>query len=262
MGASSRRAEIPATDRGRMTKDGRPSRIRDIRYFHGHIHKYLKDQEEAVAFGRRLAWLLNGEGFSAGAYHSLYLFLSSSLAAGQIQITEYGGDWWQRYVHAGVPRDFPDREDASDIVMCATVAALKAIRPDLTTMVDDAEQMVRTHRDNLRFLLKTRHMKRFTVDISFNIAVWPEPSLLFVALTDLSSGAYLEAPPTPMQFYPQAFDLVREIKIAAGSAAILPGESVSARVTSGRYGGAIVLPLSEFLPAVRPVQSKLVSRRG
>jgi hypothetical protein len=146
--------------------------------------------------------------------------------------------------------------------MYATVAALKAIRPDLTEMVNSAERMVRTHSDKLRFLLKTRHTKRFTVDISFNIAVWPEPSLLFVSLTDRSSGVYLEAPPTPMQFYAQAFDLVREIKIAADSATILPGESVSATVASAHYGGAIVRSISEFLPAVRPLQSKLVSRRG
>jgi hypothetical protein len=245
-----------------MTKDGRPSRIRDIRYFHGDIHKYLKDHEDAVAFGRRLAWLLNGEGFSLGAYHSLYIFLTPSLATGQTQITDYGGDWWQRYTHAGVPPDFPDREDVSEVVARATVAALKAIRPDFTTMVDGAQQMVRAHGENFRFLLKTRHTTRFTIDVSFNIAVWPEPSLLFVSLTDRSSGAYLEASPIPMQFYAQAFDLVGNIKIDAVSAAILPGQSVSARLTSGFCGGVIVKPISEFLPAVRPVQSKLVSRRG
>jgi hypothetical protein len=245
-----------------MTKDGRPSRIRDIRYFHGDIHRYLKGHEEAVAFGRRLAWLLNGEGFSLGAYHSLYIFLTPTLATGQTQITDCGGDWWQRYIHAGVPPDFLDTEDASEVVMCATVAALKAVRPDLMAMVDGAWKMVRAHGDNLRFLLKTRQTKRFTVDISFNIVVWPEPSLLFVSLTDRSTGAYFEAPPTPMQFYAHAFDLVGEVKIAAGSAAISPGRSVSARLTSGLHGGPIVRPVSEFLPAVQPVLSKLVSRRG
>jgi hypothetical protein len=81
-----------------MTKDGRPSRINDIRYFHGHKHKYLEGLRDAEAFGRRLAWLLNGEGFSLGAYHSLYIFLTPSLEPGVIQITDDGGDWWQCYL--------------------------------------------------------------------------------------------------------------------------------------------------------------------
>jgi hypothetical protein len=245
-----------------MTKDGRPSRINDIRYFHGHIHKYLEGLNDAVAFGRRLAWLLNGEGFSLGAYPSLYIFLTPSLEPGAIQITDYGGEWWQRYTHAGVPQDFPNTPDASELVLCATVAALKAIRPELSTLTEDSGQMVRKHGDDLRFLLKTRQTKRFIIDISFNIAIWPQPSLLFVSLTDRSSGAFLEAPPTPMRFYADAFHLAGAIKVADASAAILPNQSVSAMLTSALHGGPVVKSISEFSPRARPVLSKLVSRRG
>lgn len=245
-----------------MTKDGRPSRINDIRYFCGDIHKYLEGHNDAVAFGRRLAWLLNGEGFSLGAYLSLYIFLTPSLKPGAVQITDYGGDWWQRYTHVGVPQDFPNTRDASELVMCGTVAALKTIRPDLTTIVEDAEQMVRMHGDDLRFLLKTRQTKRFTIDISFNIAVWPHPSFLFVSLTDRSSGAFLEAPPIPVRFYAEAFDLVGAIKVTDAAAAILPNQSVGARLTSSHHGGSLVKAISEFLPRTRPMLSKLVKRRG
>ena len=243
-------------------KDGRPSRINDIRYFHGHIHKYLEGHEDAVAYGRRLAWFLNGEGFSLGAYHSLYILLTPSLEPGEIEITDYGGDWWQRYTYVGVPPDFPNTVDASDIVMRATVAALKAIRPDLATKIEDAEKTVRMHGDDLRFLLKTRQTKRYTVDISFNIAVWPNPSLLFVSLTNRSSGVFLEAPPTPMRFYADAFRLAGAIKIADGSAAVLPHESFSATLTSALHGCPVVKAICEFTPRVRPVLSKLVGRRG
>jgi hypothetical protein len=245
-----------------MTKAGQPSRINDIRYFHRNKTEYLKGHEDAVAFGRRLAWLLNGEGFSPGAYHSVYILLTSSLAPGDIQITNDGGDWWQRYTVAGVPPDFPDREDASELVMTATVAALKAIRPDLATMVEDAQQTVRAHGDSLRFLLKAHTTRRYAAEVSCNIAVWPQPSLLFISLTDRSSGAFLEAPPTPMQIYAHAFDLVGKIKITDASAEISPNQSVGARLASGLHGGPIVHPLSEFLPAVQPVLSKLVTRRG
>jgi hypothetical protein len=54
-----------------MTKDGRPSRINDIRLFAGERYMtspYLQGQEEAVAYARRMAWLLNGEEFSLGAF--------------------------------------------------------------------------------------------------------------------------------------------------------------------------------------------------
>jgi hypothetical protein len=245
-----------------MTKDGRPSRINDIRYFHGGIDKYLEGHNDAVAFGRRLAWLLNGEGCSLGSYPSLYILLTPSLEPGAIKVTDYGRDWWQRYTHVGVPQNFPNTGDASDLVTCGTVAALKAIRPDLTTIVESAEQTVRMHGDDLRFLLKTRQTKRFTIDISFNIAVWPQPSFLFVSLTDGSSGAFLEAPPIPMLFYTQAFDLAGAIKISDVAAAILPNQSVGARLTSSMYGGPLVKAITEFHPRTKPPLSKLVKRRG
>jgi hypothetical protein len=245
-----------------MTKDGRPSRIRDIRYFHGSRYKYLRDHEDALAFGRRLAWLLNGEGFSPGAYHSVYIFLTSSLAPGEIRLTDDGGTWWQRYTEAGIPTDFPDRKDASELMMSATVAALKAIRPEAATMVEDAQKTVRAYGDGLRFVLKTHATERLGVEVSCNIAVWPQPSLVFVSLTDRSSRAYPEASPIPLQFYAQAFDLVGRIKITATSVEISPNQSVAARLTSELCEGPIVKPISEFLPVARPVQSKLVSRRG
>src|SRR5262245_46674294 len=119
-----------------MTKDGRPSRITDIRYFHGDRHAYLKGHEDAVAFGRRIAWFLNGEGFSLGAYPQLYLLLTPTLDVGAIEVTDCGGEWWQRYTHVGVPCDFSSRADTAELVRQGTVAALKAIRPDLISLIE------------------------------------------------------------------------------------------------------------------------------
>jgi hypothetical protein len=146
--------------------------------------------------------------------------------------------------------------------MRETAAALKAIRRDLATTVDDADKIVKAHGDDLRFLLKTRQSKHFTIDIYFSIAVWPEPSLLFVSLTNRSSGAFLEAPPTPVRFYAEAFDLAGAIKVADAAITIFPNQSVSARLTSALHGGPVVKAISAFSPKVRPVLSKLVSRRG
>ena len=244
-----------------MMKDGRPSRINDIRYFGPNKNVYLEGHHDAVAFGRRLAWYLNGEGFSLGAYHSLYILFTSTLAPGAIQITDEGGDWWQRYTYVGVPEGFPNA-DAFELVVSGSVAALKAIRPDLAAMVQHAQQLTVLHGDNLRFLVKTRQTKRFVVDISFNISVWPEPSLLLVSLTDRQSGAFLEAPPIPMQFYAEAFDLVGAIQVTDTSVTIRPNPSFSAMLTSAQHGGPLIKAISKFLPKSRPVMSKLVKRRG
>lgn len=222
-----------------MTKDGRPSSINDIRYFNGTRDTYLEGHKDAVAFGRRVAWFLNGEGFSCGAYPSLYILLTSSLRPGEIRVTNDGGDWWQRYTHVGVPKDFPNVPDASELVKCGTVAALKTIRPDLTTIVEDAEKMVRTHGDDLRFLLQTHQTKRYVVDVYFNIPVGPEPAYLFTALTDRDSGEFLEGPPLPTGSLGGApFDYKGPIKITE-----------------------IEKTLSDFVPKERPIMSKLVKRR-
>lgn len=245
-----------------MTKDGRPSRINDIRYFHGETRHspYLKGHEEAVAFGRRLAWYLNGEGVSLGAYTALYILFTPSLAPGHIQITDDGGEWWQRYTHVGVPLDFPNVPDSSEIVTQGTIAALKAIRPDLANLISDAEQIVREQGDNLRFLLKTRETKQHIIDISCTIAVWPQPSHLVVSLSDRSTGAFLEAPPIPVQFYAEVFDLAGAIRVTKAEAA--PNQSFGARPTSAGFGAPLVKSLSEFLPGVRPAFSKLIKRRS
>jgi hypothetical protein len=244
-----------------MTKDGRPSRINDIRYFHPNKKVYLEGHHDVVAFGRRLAWYLNGEGFSLGAYHSLYIFFTPTLASGAIQITDEGGDWWQRYTHVGVPQDFPNA-NTRELVVSGTLAALKAIRPDLTAAVQHAEQLAVAHGDDLRFLVKTHQTKRYVVEISFNISVWPEPSLLFVSLTDRQSDTFLEAPPFAMQFYAEAFDLAGAIKVTDTSVTIRPHPSFSAMLTSARHGGPLVKMISQFLPKSRPAMSKLVRRRG
>jgi hypothetical protein len=247
-----------------MTSDGRPSRIYDIRYFYGATRdsRYLEGHQDAVAFGRRLAWLLNGEGVSLGSYTALYVLLTTSLAPGHIQITDEGGAWWQRYTQVGVSPDFPNVPDSSEVVMRGTIAAMKAIRPDIAPLIEDAEQIVREHRENLRFLLKTRQTKRFVVEISCGIAVWPQPSLLFVSLTDRSSDVFLEAPAVPVQFYDQAFDLAGAIRVTEAAVELRPNESVAAKMISTRNGGPIVKSLSEFEPRERPIFSKLIKRRS
>jgi hypothetical protein len=245
-----------------MTKDGRPSRICDIRYFHPERHSYLKGHEDGVAFGRRLAWFLNGEEFSVGAYTALYILLTPSIERGSVQITHSGGDWWQRYTIVGVPEEFPNVDDAENLIKHATIAALKTIRPDLTEVIENAARIAENNEGDLRFLLKTHKTKKFIIDISCNISVWPKESLLFLSITDLDSGAFLEAPPTPIKVYLDALGLAGAIKVTDSTISLLPNQSLAAQMAAARHGGSIEWAISEFLPREKPVLSRLIKPRG
>lgn len=244
-------------------KNGQPSRIVGIRYFHPTAYEYLEGHQEAVAYGRRLALLLNGEGLSLGAYHSLYLAFSPTHADGSIQVTDQGGDWWQRYTYIGVPRAFPDMPDAGELIMQGTVSALKTIRPDCAQMIDDADSLVRQHGSDLRFLLKTKQTKRHTVDVSFDISDWPAPSHFHVSVTDRSNGEVLDATPVPLKFYDEAHDLAGSVTLKDDVITVAAHRSFSAGFTGSHYSWPFTVKLDELVPATpHPVFSKQIHPRG
>jgi len=221
-----------------MTKDGRPALINDIRLFVGNssnCSSYLEGQDEAVAYGRRLAWFLNGEGISLGAFPALYVLFTPSLAPGLVRLTEDGGDWWQRYIHVGVTEDFPNVPDALEVAMVGIVNALVASRPDQVDTIRRAGAIAGDHREGLRFLLKRHETRKLVTEVSFNIGAWPKPSHLFISHTDKATGVYSEAEPIALWWYLEGFDLLRGI----------------------RRKDAVNLKES-----CRPVMSKLVKRRG
>ena len=247
-----------------MTKDGRPSRINDIRLLVGERpgHSYVEGQEEAVAFARRLAYVLNGEGFSLGAHSALYILFTPSLAPGEIRVTDFGGDWWQRYTDIGVAPGFLDGASAFQNIATSVVAALKAVRPDLESMIDEAAKIVLTHGDELRLLARVRETKSVTVEVSFVLAPHPKPSQLFVSLTDRSTGEYFEAAPVPLLLYNQAFALSSSIRVSTGRIELSPGKSIFAKLSSMLHGGPLGSELSEFQPRPRPQFSKLIKPRA
>lgn len=197
-------------------KDGRPSRIFDIRYFIGAQRAsspYLEGQDDAQAFGQRLVWFLNSEELSLGAYHSLYLCFSPEIEPGQVRITDDGGDWWQRYTYVGVPTGFPDDEDSCEIAMQGTIAALKAIRPDCADLIDHADETVREYGNTLRFLIGSKSYKRYDLDIACTISARPEPSYLIARLTDRKTDVAVEAQPLPLGFPQECFNLSGSIRL-------------------------------------------------
>ena len=249
-----------------MTKDGRPSLLNDIRYFYGSSwlgNSYLKDREDVVAFGRRIALFLNGESVSLGAYSALYLQFNPNLKLGEIKITEDGGDWWQRYTYVGVPSNFLEMANASEFAISATTKALKAIRKDLSSKIERASRIVEEQGENLRFLIRSHQSKQFVVEVSCNIAEWKSPSYLCIGLTDRQNGEYLEAAPVPLKFYQDAFHLAGSIKIDGLEVSVLPKTSFSAQFTANNYANWLSKPVSEFTQIEkRPVLSGLIKLRG
>lgn len=202
-----------------MTKDGRPSLITDIRLFVGNSStdcSYLKNHEEGVAFGRRMGFYLNGEGFSLGSFPALYVLFTSAEEDGSVRVADDLHEWWFRFVRVGVPENFPDVPNASEIVQKGVTATLLAVRPDQTDVVRRADAVVRRYGKDLRFLLQRREMAKLVLEISFNIEAWPRPSFLFISQTDKATGVYQEADPIPLGFYDEGFDLISGIRLQDG----------------------------------------------
>jgi hypothetical protein len=199
-----------------MTKDGRPSLLNDIRLFAGESsfrNSYLQGLEEAVAYGRRMAWFLNGEGVSVGAFPALYVLFTSLLTPGSVQVTNDGGEWWQRYVHVGVTEDFPNVSNVLEVIMQGIVHALLALRPDQADTILHADTVVREHQDGLRFLIRRRETRKIVTEISFSIEAWPKPSYMFIAYTDKTTGTYSEADPIALDWYMEAFSALSRIRL-------------------------------------------------
>lgn len=179
-----------------MTKDGRPSRLSDIRLFAGVTHQYLDGFSDVVAFAQRLAWFLNSENFSIGAHTHMYVFFSRSTPIGKTSVSIEGGDWWFKYTHVGAPRELTRTPETVRLLEEGVVAALKANRPDQAGLIDEAVAQVRTHGGGLRFLLKVKELRVFRFEAAVTIGDWKvEPTRLHVLRTDKQTGALADGPP-------------------------------------------------------------------
>ena len=153
-------------------------------------------------------------------------------------------------------------DDADEVVVAGTVQALLAIRPDQSELIRNAVHLVRTRGENLRFLLKRHKTKKRTVEVSFSIAAWPQPSHLHVSIIDGAGGTYSEAAPVPLRFYDEAFDLAGTVRVSEAATTVEPNDSFSAKLASAERGGPLSFDLTAFAPGERPATSQAVKRRG
>lgn len=198
-------------------RNGQPSPISDIRYFFGSKsnHNYFEDVVIS-SYGDRLAWYLNSEKISLGAYNSLYVLFSPEIPIGEITIDDYQGgkeDWWFNYVRIGVEKDFNLNECRREYAFKKTVEALKLLLPNDKELVEEADHTIRQYGSELRFLVREKDYKRYDLKVGVTIAVHPEPSCLYVTITDRESGHTSETSPIPVGFHDGAFDEASSVRL-------------------------------------------------
>ena len=233
-----------------MSRDGRPSRLKDLRLFGGDAER------EAEAFGRRLAWWLNGEGFSIGHEPALYVILDPGLPDGETaakppRFTPH--DWWFREVTVGCP----DSDDP-DAASAAIVSSLRALRPDAAQVIDRAAQTVLSAGDGCRFLLKTTETASAVVEVSTTIGTWRNPSLLYAGITEKATGTYREAGPVELSFYDNGVLLAGQVKATRTRVRLVPRTSTPAQIVAQEHGGGVSWRNDDFTDAERPATSGLL----
>lgn len=189
-------------------RNGKASLIFDIRYFSGRASSYLRD-DSVTAYGRRLAWYLNSQTISLGAYHSLYIHFDTAMPSGEIAIDPYtaGGElWWLRNAHVGVAQSFPNVEHVGAIAAQGSILVLQTMLPHANAIIQQADIFVRQHASDLRFLLRETAYSRYTLKIAVTISAHPEPSYLYVTLVENATGMQAETSGLPIGPYCNGFD--------------------------------------------------------
>lgn len=244
-----------------MTRDGRPSRIKDLRLFcPGEDRPGIR---EAAAFGRRLAWWLNGEDFAIGHEPALYVTLDQELPAGVVRAKPQRltpDDWWFRETSVGVPESFPGEDDLA-VATSGILACLKALQPGSSELIDRAAETVIAAGDTARFLLRVKESSKDTLEISTTIGTWDGPSLLYAGLTDKATGQYREAPPMELRFYDDGVALAGKVKVDRRRVDLTPRTSTPARMVADQHGGGVAWQIDDFTEAQRPTISVLLKFR-
>ena len=231
-----------------MTQTGEPSLISDIRYFLGGQYRYLEGLHELDAFGRRLAFWLNTERISLGAYHSLYLLFSPSLKAGDVVYSDIAAFWWHRYVSVGVPRAFPNMANALSLGRTRTCEAMCALRPQDKARIEAACRHVEAVGDSIRFTVLESTLKASILRAAVTIGVFPGPSHLYVSIEDRISGTLRESPPMPIGFYDAAFDLAGRIRQEADEIVLEARTSSRAAYVAREFDWPLRIAIATFSP--------------
>lgn len=197
--------------------------------------------------------MLNAEDFSVGAYHHVYIAFSPALSDGEVVPTDFGLEWWQRYVAYGVPADFKSLTDDQKLqrLQEATFDVLQTLSPDSLQLVQSIKERLSAEGPRTRILRAAKDTKAFRFEVWFDVPLWREQAYLYVLARNKCTGQVLEAPPLPLKDFEHAFPLVATISFAKGILNLKPRQSFSAELSLKSYSTPIQIPLSEF--AAQPI---------
>jgi hypothetical protein len=208
----------------------------------------LEGLHDLDAFGRQLAFWLNTEGVSLGAYHSLYLLFSPSVRAGDVVYSDIAAFWWHRYVSVGVPRAFPNSPDALSLGRTRTREALCALCPQDKERIEASCRYVEAVGDSIRFTVLESKLKDSILRAAVTISVFPEPSQLYVSVEDRNSGTVLESLPVPVGFYSRVFDLAGRIRRQGDEIILEARTSFSGSCAAAEFGWPLRSAIADLSP--------------
>lgn len=153
-----------------------------------------------------------------------------------------------------------DEGERTQHLIAGTKSVLRSLFPEdggvLEEILADAER----ERDRLRFLVKRTNIGGRSVEVSFNVAVWPRSSELFVVVKDSAADVDLASPPIELKIYDDAFSLVGDVRQEGESLRIVPKKSFTAQLVAAQYGASLTIPLAAFSPLVcLPPTSHLIT---
>lgn len=237
---------------GRMalTKAGKPSPIRDIRYFDGGSSmRYIEGCGEAVAFGRRVSRWLGSKGYSLGSWHHLYLCIIESDQPFKAATSRRDIEWWYSFIEILVPIGFSALADSdrNRILIERTQRLLVELLPDHGSEVEALCQETIRIGQALQFPLTTKRTKFGSVRASFNIPLDGRKAHLLVTITS-PDGQLLAAPVVPLRFYSDADFLVGSVSVRDETIVVSPRKSFRSELITKPYGPPLVFPLGTFQP--------------
>lgn len=240
-------------------KDGRPSRLSDIRYFG------LKKSRERLelmlrVYGRRLAWWLNGEDFSIGASPVLDLHFARLTQDRTPEQLVDGPLWWaKRYDLAGHDLS-PDDQAAIVQLRQRTVWALQRIVPDAADLVLEADRIVAEEGGFIRFLVRSKRFKHATLDVATTISDIPQDDVLVASLREDAGGERVELPPFATGIYAEAPIEARGVRMSDIAITRMPNGDIGA-AWKAESGLPLPTVAGRDIGRERPVYSKLVRLR-
>lgn len=143
-----------------------------------------------------------------------------------------------------------DESERTQLLIARTKSVLRSLFPVNGIVLEETLAEAEREGDRLRFLVKRKNIAGGSVEVSFNVAVWPHSSDLIVVVKDSKGDADLASPPIKLKIYDDAFSLVGDIRREGEAIRIVPRKSFTARLVAAKYEASLTIPMSAFSPLV------------